>query len=187
MNFLLYLGLGIILGLSMAAPPGPINAMIANESTKSWLHGSSVGAGAMTADLIFFVITYFIQEYIPNYIVKILYIIGGAFMLYLAYLTFKSKMPSRSVSGNYFIGLSMGLMNPYQISWWISVGISMIKSLSISIIPGFFMGIVIWVIVFPKAINILGNKYVKYIKIISTIILLIFGIYLLYEGISNVV
>lgn len=39
MDLLVYLGLGIVLGLSMAAPPGPVNAMIANEATKSWLHG----------------------------------------------------------------------------------------------------------------------------------------------------
>ncbi|ACP35773.1 Lysine exporter protein (LYSE/YGGA) [Sulfolobus islandicus Y.G.57.14] len=184
---LTYLGLGIILGLSMAAPPGPVNAMIANESTKSWFHGSSIGAGAMTADLIFFIIVYFIQGYIPMPIINALYIVGGIFMLYLSYLTIKAKMPSSSVRGNYIIGLSMGLTNPYQISWWVTVGISMIRSLSVLIIPGFFVGILIWIIAFPKAINMLGAKYVKYVKIISSIILVAFGVYLLYEGILNVI
>lgn len=58
-------------------------------------------------------------------------------MIYLAYVTLKSKMPSKSIKGNYLIGLTIGLTNPYQISWWLTVGISMIKSLSISVIPGF--------------------------------------------------
>ncbi len=187
MDLLAYLGLGIVLGLSMAAPPGPVNAMIANEATKSWLHGSSVGAGAMTADFIFFWIVYFIQGFVPNYVLKPLYLIGGAFMLYLSYATLKSKMPSSSVRGNYFIGLLMGLSNPYQISWWVTVGISMIRSLSISIIPGFFLGIVIWIFSFPRLINLVGSKYIKYVKIISSSILLAFGIYLIYEGIIHVI
>lgn len=51
---LLYLPVGVILGLSIAAPPGPMNALIANSSLKSPLHGTSVGAGAMTADLFSF-------------------------------------------------------------------------------------------------------------------------------------
>ena len=187
MDFFGYIGLGIILGLSMAAPPGPIYAMIASESTKSWFHGSSVGSGAMTADFIFFLIVYTIQGLIPSFILKPLYFIGGIFMLYLSYLTFRSKMPSSSINGNYFIGLSMGLTNPYQISWWVTVGISMIKSLSLYIIPGFFLGILIWIISFPTVINKFGKNYLNYIKIASSIILFIFGIYLLYEGLIGII
>lgn len=185
MNPLIYLLLGVSLGLSIAAPPGPVNAIIANESVKSWLHGSSVGAGAMTADFIFFIIIYFIQGFIPIFILKPLYLIGGGFMIYLAYATLKSKMPSKSIKGNYLIGLTIGLTNPYQISWWLTVGISMIKSLSISVIPGFFLGIIIWIISFPKLINKLGIRYVNYVKIISAIILAAFGIFLLYNGMAS--
>ncbi|MCG2910363.1 MAG: LysE family translocator, partial [Sulfolobales archaeon] len=40
---LVVLSSGILLGLSMAAPPGPVNAMIANEALKSPLHGTATG------------------------------------------------------------------------------------------------------------------------------------------------
>ncbi|MGC8636497.1 MAG: LysE family translocator, partial [Thermoprotei archaeon] len=37
------------MGFTLAAPPGPMNALIANEATRSAKKGSLVGAGAMTA------------------------------------------------------------------------------------------------------------------------------------------
>src|SRR2546422_7021558 len=59
-------GLGVILeilwailagagiGLSLAAPPGPVNAIIASQTvTRSWRAGFLVGVGATTADTIF--------------------------------------------------------------------------------------------------------------------------------------
>jgi threonine/homoserine/homoserine lactone efflux protein len=49
---------GILIGLSLAVPPGPINAIIAAESVKkSYLDGIKVGLGAMTADATYLAIT----------------------------------------------------------------------------------------------------------------------------------
>ena len=51
---------GLMLGFSIAVPPGPVNATTAQKigSGKSWLSGFSVGCGAMTADAIFLLLTY---------------------------------------------------------------------------------------------------------------------------------
>src|SRR5436190_23272643 len=49
-------GMGI--GLSLGAPPGPVNAVIASHTvTRSWRAGFLVGVGATTADTIFLAIT----------------------------------------------------------------------------------------------------------------------------------
>ncbi len=53
MNYLVTV-FGLALGLSLAAPPGPVNSVIASESLRSKIHGVSVGLGAMTADFVFF-------------------------------------------------------------------------------------------------------------------------------------
>lgn len=175
--------LGVVLGLSMAAPPGPVNAMIANESLISKLHGSAIGLGAMTADLIFFIITFMLRNVIPKEIIYPLYVIGGALMLYLSFLILKSPNNSnKSKKGNYLTGLLLGLSNPYQISWWLTAGLFMIDEFGITIIPSFFIGILIWIFSFPFIINKIGNKYSKYVKIFSVIILLGFGIYMLFLG-----
>ncbi len=176
--------LGVLLGLSMAAPPGPVNAMILRESMKSRLHGSSVGFGAMTADLIFFLVIYYVRAEIPPLVLRILYLVGGVLLLLLAYLTLKSS-PSvnTSVSGNYFTGLLMGLTNPYQISWWVTIGIYMVDSFGTTSILGFFSGIVIWVITFPYFSNLYVKRYVKYVNLVSFAILASFGVYILVQGI----
>lgn len=174
--------LGIVMGLSMAAPPGPINAMMANESLKSTIHGTFVGAGAMTADFIFFWLTYFFKSIIPPSYLVIFYFVGGAYMLYLAFGVLKIKGFSKNVKGSYIKGLTTALVNPYQISWWITFGISMLQQFSIFIAPGFFTGIVIWIFTFPYIINKIGEKYVTPVKIFSFVVLLAFGIYILYQG-----
>ncbi len=182
MIFYSYL-LGIILGLSLAGPPGAVNSIIANESLKSRLHGTSVGAGAMSADFTFFLIVYFLKDYINIGILKFIYIIGGSFMLYLGFAVLKSRMPSKTKKGNYFIGLSMGLTNPFQILWWLTAGFFLLKVLSIFSISGLFSGIIIWIFIFPYIINKFGYKYEKYIKIVSAFIIFVFAFYILYYGI----
>ncbi|BFI75561.1 LysE family translocator [Sulfurisphaera ohwakuensis] len=183
MNIFYAFGLGIVMGLSIAAPPGPINAMMAHESIRSSLHGTAVGAGAMTADFIFFWLTYFFKSIIPSSALIFFYFIGGAYMLYLAYGVLKIKGFKATIKGSYVKGLTTAIVNPYQISWWLTFGISMLQQFSVFIAPGFFTGIVIWIFSFPMIINKIGEKYVIGVKIFSFIVLLAFGIYILYQGI----
>ncbi|AHC50935.1 lysine transporter LysE [Sulfolobus acidocaldarius SUSAZ] len=177
------LATGILMGLSIAAPPGPINAMMANESTRSFLNGIAVGAGAMTADFVFFWITYLFKSIIPSNILFVFYIVGGVYMLYLSYSVLRAKQVSSSTGGSYVKGLSVAIVNPYQISWWLTFGISMLNQFSVIVAPGFFIGILIWILAFPFLINRIEQRYVKYVKIFSFTILLIFGAYILYQGV----
>ncbi len=179
--FLLF---GYLLGISLAAPPGPVNAMIANESLKSKLHGTSVGAGAMTADLIFFIIMFQIKKYITLTFLHILYLIGGFYLLYLSLGILRSKMPSKKISGNFFVGLTMGLTNPFQITWWITVGLFMLNQFSYISAVGFFLGIITWITVFPLGINkFLSGRFSELVKIFSFLTVLIFALIILYYGV----
>jgi arginine exporter protein ArgO len=47
---------GVLLGYSLAVPPGPMNALIAAWSLRSFRHGFAVGAGAMSADFLLMLI-----------------------------------------------------------------------------------------------------------------------------------
>jgi len=50
-------GAGVVFGLALAAPPGPMNAVIAEESVlRGWHSGFLAGLGAMVADLCFLVL-----------------------------------------------------------------------------------------------------------------------------------
>lgn len=180
--------LGLLLGLSLAAPPGPINAMIANESLNSFQKGFLVGLGAMTADAIFFFLTYYFERSIPLWILKYLYILGSLVMLFLAYKVLKTEQRSIGRKGNYLIGLSVGITNPYQILWWLTAGISMINLFSIYMIPGFFAGILIWIITFPFMIWKVSSRFKiqRFVKIFSFSILAIFSFMLAYQGFNEI-
>ncbi|MEM0288667.1 MAG: LysE family transporter [Metallosphaera sp.] len=173
---------GVALGLSLAAPPGPVNSLMAAESLRSKIHGTSVGLGAMTADLIFLIITYIFGEFLPMKIRYIFYIIGGTFMIWLAFDVLKSKLSSRDRKANYIVGLTMGLTNPFQITWWITSGLFMIQEFGLLIVPGFFGGIIIWITLFPFIVNRYGKGLSNIIRVISFIILIAFGIYILLKG-----
>ncbi len=181
MNALLVI-FGLALGLSLAAPPGPVNSMIASESLRSKLHGVSVGLGAMTADLVFFILTLVFGDFLPRDVRYIFYLIGGALMIWLAFGVMKSTLSNRTTRANYLTGLTMGLTNPFQITWWLTSGLFMVQELGILVIPGFFGGIVIWITLFPFLVNKFGKRMARAIKIASFVILLGFGIYILVQG-----
>jgi threonine/homoserine/homoserine lactone efflux protein len=83
------LAAGAVFGLALAAPPGPMNAVIAEESVlRGWLAGFKAGLGAGLADFAFFLLAVagvvgFVQRY-PT-VQAVLFGFGGLLMLYFAY------------------------------------------------------------------------------------------------------
>ncbi len=80
---------GAVFGLALAAPPGPMNAVIAEESVlRGWVAGFTAGLGAMTADFVFFVLSLagvvaFLDS-APT-VRAAMVGVGGLLMLYFAY------------------------------------------------------------------------------------------------------
>jgi threonine/homoserine/homoserine lactone efflux protein len=187
---------GVILGVSIAAPPGPVNAAAAYQVTKSWLACWLTLLGATTADGIFFVLTYFgLTALIDSGEVReILFVAGGAFMLYLAYSTLRTArdqprtVPPRIGRFPYFLGLTIGLTNPFQLAWWIAVGIGMISSFGLNIVVGFFAGILVWTLFFSTLLHAGVSRYRSIYPVLvyaSGAILVGFGIWFLYTAISS--
>jgi threonine/homoserine/homoserine lactone efflux protein len=81
--------LGVVFGLALAAPPGPMNAIIAEESVlRGWQSGFTAGLGAASADAIFFILAYlgvvaFVEQF-PT-LRAVMVGVGGLLMLYFAY------------------------------------------------------------------------------------------------------
>lgn len=187
---------GVLLGMSIAAPPGPVNATAAYQTTRSWFSGWSTLLGATTADALFFLLTYFgLTALIASGEVRdVLFLAGGAFMLYLAIATLrKAKQPPRETNRTgrpYFLGLTIGLSNPFQLAWWFSVGIGMISTFGPSIIFGFFTGILAWTLLFSSLLRAGVNRYREaypYIAYASGLVLLGFGAWFLFSAASSLV
>ncbi len=190
---LLVVAAGVGLGLSISAPPGPVNALIAVQAASgSRKNGFLVGAGALTADTIFLVIAYFLGRLsvFDSLLQAIFSLASSALLAYLAFLTYRSAKRIGGFSGvsnlrvryPYVSGLTMGLTNPFQISWWLSVGLLLISSIGPLIIAGFFIGIIFWITAFPAIISWLSRRVSSLYRIVvyvSFVLLAAFSVWFL--------
>jgi len=189
---------GILLGLSLAGPPGPVNAMIAVQSAAgSRFRGFLIGLGALTADATFLILTYYLEGLIAidDRVRAVMYLASAVLLAYLAILTYRSRNSTKGVTEGvsksahipYLAGLSVGITNPFQVTWWFSVGLSLIANVGILIIIGFFAGIFLWISVFPLAVSWAGRRLpclYRIVVYISSAMLASFAGWFLYSSLA---
>ncbi|EFW90309.1 Lysine exporter protein (LYSE/YGGA) [Haladaptatus paucihalophilus DX253] len=208
---------GVVLGLSLAAPPGPMNAVIAEESVlRGWRSGFLAGLGAMTADACFFVLALagVIAVVREAPIVRGLMVgVGGLLMLYFAYgaaqdatSTFTTDEVDEDAKG-FRKAFALAITNPYQIIWWLTAGVGLLDpgrfdvlsglpgSLTVStggpiIIVGFFAGIACWITGFPAALSAAGKRvdsFAPAVAYVSAGILALAGVSFVYDSVTTLV
>ena len=192
-DILVGLGAGVLLGLSIAAPPGPMNALIAsNTVTRSRLAGHLTGLGAMTADAIFLAVTVGVGSAIqPTRGFRILlYLLGAGVLFFLAARTYpllRKGLEVRKLPGSedparaYLSGLLLGLTNPFQILWWLTAGLAFMRGIGAAVAVGFFLGILAWILVFPATLDVATRRWrgtYRAVMFFSLIVLLAFGVFL---------
>ncbi|MFB6210167.1 MAG: LysE family transporter [Halobacteriales archaeon] len=209
---------GAVFGLALAAPPGPMNAVIAEESViRGWIAGFKAGLGAMTADLSFFVLALFgavaFVDSMPL-VRGVMVAVGGMLMLYFAYgaisdvSAFVDREESTDAKG-FWKALVLALTNPYQIVFWLTVGVGLLQPGTIDILAqtpyvgdaitgvlvvqtgspalviGFFGGILCWITGFPASLVIAGRRIDRFataVAYLSAMVLGFFGVFFLYDG-----
>ena len=129
---------GIVFGIALAAPPGPMNAIIAEESVvRGWSAGFWAGLGAMLADVLFFVLTLAgVVAVIDRYptVRPVLYLAGGLLMLYFAVGAVRDARAAtsftdggESAAKGFRKTFALSLTNPYQIGFWLTVGVGLLQ------------------------------------------------------------
>jgi threonine/homoserine/homoserine lactone efflux protein len=127
---------GAVFGLAIAAPPGPMNAVIAEESVlRGWTAGFRAGLGAMAADVCFFVLALFgavtIVQRVPT-VRGVAFAVGGLLMLYFAYgaardATESSDEMTVEESRGFRKAFVLAITNPFQIAFWLTIGIGLLE------------------------------------------------------------
>ncbi len=131
---------GVVFGLALAAPPGPMNAIIAEESVvNGWRSGFRAGLGAMTADATFFVLALLgVVAFVDRFpLVRAAMVgLGGLLMLYFAYgaadeaRSFRPGAEAEAGAGEgrgFRKAFVLALTNPYQILFWLTIGVGMLR------------------------------------------------------------
>jgi threonine/homoserine/homoserine lactone efflux protein len=155
---------GLAIGLSLAAPPGPVNGVIASHTvTRSLRAGFLVGLGATTADTIFLTVSVLahsavasLQGWIP-----FIALTGAGLMAYLAWKTARSWSRANAIlesrpedhARSYATGLTVNITSPYPVLWWLTVGLVLIDRLGPAVLAGFFGGLLLWNTAFPLSLR----------------------------------
>ena len=172
---------GVVFGLSVAAPPGPMNAVIAEESvTRGWTAGFRAGLGAMTADACFLVLALVgvvaVVERVPA-VRGVAFAVGGLLMLYFAVGAARDATATHEApaeSRGFRKAFVLAITNPFQIAFWLTAGVGLLEpgrldvlgSLPVGelsgllvvrtgsplLLVGFFAGILLWVVGFPATL-----------------------------------
>ena len=216
------LAAGFIFGLALAAPPGPMNAIIAEESVvRGWVAGFRTGLGAMSADIVFFVLALVglvtVIERVPTLRAGMV-TVGGLLMLAFALDAARNTEAtlgpgdSPGESRGFTKAFVLGLTNPYQLLFWLTVGVGLldpgrldvlahlpligeavagvlvVQTGSVAVVVGLFGGIVVWILGFPAALVWVGERVDALAPLVTGVSALVlggFGVVFLWDGLST--
>lgn len=188
---------GIIFGIGVSVPIGPVNILIMSYALKSYKKAFFLGLGAMGADALYLTLLSFgILKFLNSPTgFKILAVFGAIFLTYMAILILKNsksnikmqKTDSFSLFGIFVKGFLINLSNPYVIAFWLSSAavLSYMGGNFVLTLFGLITGIFLWVSLFPlvifKARKVIGEKIANLFSYISAFILIFFSIILIFK------
>lgn len=188
---------GLFFGWGAAVPIGPVNVLIMSYALRSYKLGAAIGLGAMSTDVFYLLLMSFGVLSVLNIPVlfNILAIFGSIFLLYIAYLTYKSadnmitqssNLSESSFVGCFVKGMLLNLVNPYVIGFWLSVSSFTAKTSNVSLsLAGLVLAISIWILGLPimvaKSKRFISQNVAKWFAYISAVLMAIFAIMLLFN------
>ena len=193
----------IILGLSLAAPIGPVNLEIIKRGLNSGFRQALfTGIGAMIADSTYLTLIFFgLTSFLNIAFMKIVLGLGGSFILiYLGFISVKEFFRKDAVGENqqrrifkspFITGYVLAISSPMTIVWWTGVFSALLASQTntqtslsaFSSCLSILLGCFIWVFFLAAALHwgkkIINEKIVGFVSLVAGIFLIVFGIYFL--------
>lgn len=189
---------GFLIGLSIAAPVGPIGVLcIRRTLSDGRLTGLVTGLGAASADAVYGSMAAFGLTLVTGFLVSqrnILSIIGGIFLLYLGIRTFLSrpaeepaKVKRQGLPGAYFSTFFLTLTNPLTILSFAAIfaGLGLAteersQSAAVLLVVGVFLGSATWWLFLSGAVSLFRERFslkaLTWVNRISGIIIVGFGL-----------
>lgn len=197
----------ILLGLSLAAPIGPVNAAQLEKGIKhGFLHAWLIGLGAMVADGIFMLLIYFgLAHFLETPFAKtFLWLFGGFILIYTGVESFKKsntftlsqKRSSESHAKSFSAGFLMTFSNPVSILFWLGIYGSILATTAqrygtlelLLYSSGIFIGLMIWDVAMASISSIfqkfLNEGFLTWISRAAGACLLCFGVYFEWQAIQ---
>ena len=189
---------GLLLGFSIAAPVGPIGVLCIRKTLEfGRFSGLFSGLGAAFADAIYAVIAAFGLTFIANFLLEEQFwfrLIGGLFLLYLGWKTFRAEPTSSSrnlshttLLNDFISTFFLTITNPMTILSFIAVfaglGLSSIQGdyfQASALVIGVFLGSALWWLMLSEGVTLFRKKVsvqvMKWINRVAGLIIFGFGI-----------
>jgi len=196
----------ILLGLTLAAPIGPVNVEIIKRGLASGFRQAFLtGAGAVCADATYLALIYFgLTTFLKNaYLQSFLGIAGSFILIYLGVKSIANqtgntasavgKEPPRIFRHPFAAGFALAISSPMTIVWWTGVFGALIASREpvetnlaaffscLSILLGCFL----WVLSLSAALHwgrkIMTEQIIRLVSTVAGLFLIGFGVYFLYR------
>ena len=199
----------ILLGLSLAAPIGPVNLEIIKRGLNSGFKQAFLtGFGAMCADTTYLILIFFgLTSFLNFAFMKIMFGVGGSLILiYLGVVSVKDFFRTTIVEnkrqnfiGAFTTGYVLAISSPMTIVWWTGVfGALLASQTNIqSNISAFFsclsilLGCFLWVFFLSTALHwgkkFINEKITRIVSLTAGIFLIVFGIYFLYRSVGLII
>ncbi|MDQ0059900.1 LysE family transporter [Paenibacillus harenae] len=198
----------ILLGFSLAAPIGPVNAAQLEKGIRhGFWHAWLIGLGAMAADAIFMLLIYFgLAHFLATPFAKtFLWLFGGFILIYTGVESFK-KNNTVSVSDNrsseshaksFYSGFLMTFSNPVSILFWLGIYGSILAKTAerygtlelLLYSSGIFIGLMLWDVAMASISSIfqkfLNEDVLVFISRAAGVCLLCFGVYFEWQAIKQ--
>ncbi|GGI45326.1 amino acid transporter [Paenibacillus marchantiophytorum] len=200
----------LLLGISLSAPIGPINAAMLDRGIKrGFLHAWMVGIGGMLADVVLIVLIYFgLVHFLTTPFMKTFLWIFGAFIL--LYSGIESLMSAGKLQGNgsqseetmtksFLSGFLMSITSPLSILFWVGIygsvlaeTIAVFDRNHVLLYTGMlFVGIVLWDIFMASLAStfkrFLTPRSLSVISVVSGLSLIGFGLHFGFKAVHALV
>ncbi len=185
---------GALLGLSLAAPPGPVMAIMANAALKGRVReGILTALGAIGADFTWLLLAVLgavtLLAAHPHW-VGAMGLAGAALLLWMAFTTFKAAragVHGSRTQGSWKLGYMTVLTSPFSVAWWLANGTLLYTSWGLPGITGMFLSLILYSVAFCYAFRWLGTRAASAavgVAYASVVLLGAFGLYVAWESLN---
>jgi len=185
---------GALLGLSLAAPPGPVMAIMATAAMRGRVRESLVTAfGAISADMSWLALAIAgAVAYLGRHprVIGAFGLAGGALLLWMAWGTWQAArkgLHENDTPGSWKLGYLTVATSPFSMAWWLANGALLYTSWGLPGIVGMFLALIGYSVLFTFAFRWLGVRVagaIVAVAYVSVLMLAGFGSYVAWAGLG---
>lgn len=203
-DLLTYIIPAIILGGSAAISPGPLNALVISESLKKGSRGGiKIALAPILTDAPIIIGSFWLINNFSSVeiLLNILSLLGGLFLIYLGIKDVKAKSSEMNESASEISSVKKGiltnLLSPNPYIFWLTIGAPLlISALNLSIFAAILFILIFYLLLVGFKVllalftdqvrTFFASRSFQYVIRSLGIVIIGFGIYLIYQGVSGI-